>query len=94
VATRTIDGPEQDWLDMHDLVRLTRLSEPTLRRLIRAGQFPRAVEVTKGVRMWPWTDLVYWSLLTAMRGRLSGTGQEQSPPDQEGSSDERDDSDA
>ncbi len=74
---------------MHDLTRITRLSEPTIRRLIREGLFPRPMAVTKGVRLWPWTDLVWWTLYTAMRPRLSAGDQEQSGPDQEQSSEQR-----
>jgi hypothetical protein len=54
-----------------------------------------AVEPTKGVRMWPWTDLIYWQLYSALRSRLSvsdrqglsGGSQEASSDEQPGSGD-------
>lgn len=62
---------------MHDLTHLLRLSESTIRREIRAGRFPHPVEVTRGVRLWHWTDVVYWTLRANLSHRLS-EGQE--PP--------------
>lgn len=71
MAARTVDGPEEDWLDLRDLVKLTRLSESTINRLIRSGEFPRAKQVSPGVQMWHWTDYLYWSLRVAIRDRLT-----------------------
>lgn len=61
---------------MHDLTHLTRLSESTIRRLIKAGRFPAALEVSPGVRMWPWEAIVLWGWM--VRFGLTGSSQEPS----------------
>lgn len=99
MAARTIEGPEKDWLDMADLTHLTRLSESTIKRLIATGEFPAALEVTSGLRMWSWKDVLFWQLRVELRPRMLGgakaAGGHRGPgASQEGSSDERDGSDA
>ena len=70
--TRTIDGPDQDLLDAHEVAAYLRLSLSTFKRLVRDGHFPRPIEMTpgSGVRVWRWTDCVMWTLLAEARPRM------------------------
>lgn len=92
---RTVDGPEQDLLELSEVASYLRMSEPTLRRLIRLGKFPRPLEISDGVRVWSWRDILYWVLLTEIRPRLRAKtekpnpGQERSSPDQSRSTGKR-----
>lgn len=70
MASRVVDGPEKDWLDMTDMAHLTRMSESTIRRLVASGEFPRPKEVSHNVKMWHWTDYLYWTLRVERRDRL------------------------
>lgn len=70
MAARTVDGPDKDWLDMADLTHLTRMSESTIKRLIAEGDFPKPKELSRNVKMWHWTDYLYWCLRVERRERL------------------------
>lgn len=67
---RTVDGPEQDFLELSEVATYLRLSTSTLKRLIRDGTFPRPVEMSAGVKVWPWKDCLLWALLVEARGRM------------------------
>lgn len=62
MAARSIDGPEKDWLDINDLCHLLRMSEGTVRNLIRKGQFPKPLHTSPQGRFWPWEVVVWWRL--------------------------------
>lgn len=74
---RSIDGPAEDWLDMRDMVALTRISEATLKRLMDKGIFPKQQQVTAGIRMWHWSDYVYWTLRVQKFGFPTGVETEE-----------------
>lgn len=76
MAARSIDGPEKDWLTAADLVALLRVSKATLKRLIASGEFPRAMEVSPGIRLWSWRDVVYWQLKIELRSRMGSAPEE------------------
>jgi predicted DNA-binding transcriptional regulator AlpA len=57
-------------LELADVVRETGLSRGTLNRLIAAGEFPRACKITDRIRLWPWSDVVWWKLSVELKGRL------------------------
>ena len=86
MATRTLDGPEQDWLDIADLVRITRLSETTIRRMIKAGRFPAPFAISPQGRMWSWEVVIWWRM-TVQFG-LNTEGQQGPTTGQLGPSDE------
>lgn len=71
MASRTVDGPEDDWHDWASVIAITGLAKNTIRRLMGAGEFPRPREVTPGgMRRWSWRDLLYWELRIECRDRL------------------------
>jgi predicted DNA-binding transcriptional regulator AlpA len=70
MAARTVDGPDKDWLDMSEIAHLTRMSESTIRRLVETGDFPRPKEITGKLRLWHWTDYLYWTMRVERRDRL------------------------
>lgn len=98
MAARTVDAPEQDWLDMRDLIRVLRLSKTSLKRLIDLGEFPQPLEPTPGTRMWLWSDVLYWRMRVELRSRLvrrerstGSTGVHRGPTTgQEGPTEQRD----
>jgi predicted DNA-binding transcriptional regulator AlpA len=62
----TLLGPTQDFLSAVDVSHYLKVSIPTLRRMIRAGQFPRGQRL--GNRMsWSGADVAAYLQL---RGRL------------------------
>ena len=67
---RQVDGPERDLLELSEVSSYLRMSEKTLRRLVRLGRFPRPLEISDGVRVWSWRDVLYWVLLTEIKPRL------------------------
>ncbi|VTT96526.1 : Phage_AlpA [Gemmataceae bacterium] len=99
---RTIDGPDRDLLEITEVIAYLRLSAPTLKRLIAAGEFPRPIAISEGVRVWSWHDVVYWKLRSELRPRLKPAkapkkrkpDQGGSPPDHGGSSGKRKPADA
>lgn len=96
-AHRLIDGPEDDLLSVEEIAKYLRLSVPTLKRLVQAGEFPRPIAVSDGVKVWDWKDAVYWRLRTGLRSRMRPAkppkkrkqDQGGSGPDQSGSSGRR-----
>lgn len=75
MAARVIDGPEKDWLDVHDICHLLRMSESTLRRLIKDGKFPAPLATSQQGRFWCWEVVVWWRLNTVL-----GVGSVSQPP--------------
>ncbi len=71
MAARTVEGPKKDWLDMADLIKVMRMSESTILRLIAAGEFPEPLQTSPGIKMWSWRDVVYWNLRVETRPRLA-----------------------
>lgn len=72
MAARVTDGPDANWLDMAALKQALGLGETTIRGLIAKGEFPRACEITGKIRLWPWSDVVWWALNVEMKDRLTG----------------------
>lgn len=86
MATRTIDGPEENTLTMEDLEKLMGLSESAIRRLIKGGLFPEAAKIPNSKPKWLWTDIVWWQLTLQIRSRLTPPvtpSEHQRPPNDE-----------
>jgi len=72
MASRVVDGPDENWLSAAQVRReLGGISNGTLRKLIQAGEFPSPLEVVPGgMKMWSWEDVVYWHMRVDRRERL------------------------
>ena len=77
-----MDGPDQDYLELHEVAAYLRMGVKTLRRLVQAGDFPHPVELSPGVRVWSWRDVLYWTLGAELRPRLRAARRKKpaSPP--------------
>lgn len=72
MTTRQVAAPLDDWLSKEQVCELLKLSRSTLDRMIREGQFPRAVEFPGEDRArWRWVDVAWFLLGREVSDRLS-----------------------
>lgn len=69
---RLVDGPHQEFLTKEETAAYLRMDKRTLDRLIRTGEFPRPIEISPGIKLWSWRDVLYWSLRAELKSRLVG----------------------
>lgn|SRR5262245_27004195 len=71
MGKREVAGPVIDWLSKEQVCELLKLSRSTLDRLIRDGQFPRAVDFPGEDRArWRWVDVAWFLLGREVSDRL------------------------
>ena len=72
---RTIRGPEKEYLTAEEFRRLFGgLSVDTFRRLLQSGEIPGPVELSPGVKVFPWEHAVYYSLRCKMKPYIAAPG--------------------
>jgi prophage regulatory protein len=54
-------------LDRHEVQKWTGIKRSTLYDMMKAGKFPRPLEISEQVKRWPLSDLIAW------RGTLQRT---------------------
>jgi predicted DNA-binding transcriptional regulator AlpA len=67
---RLVDGPDKDYLDEDEVAAYLHFSAATLRRLVKAGRFPKPLEMSDQTRVWSWKDVLFWMLYVELRPRL------------------------
>lgn len=67
---RVVDGPAQDYLDADEVAKYLHFSRDTLERLVKAGKFPQALEMSDQTRVWSWKDVLFWMLTVELRPRM------------------------
>lgn len=73
MAARSIDGPDDDLLTLHEVAKYLRMEVKTLRRLIAAGQFWEPTEISPGVRVWSAEDVAVFRAYRERAPRMRKT---------------------
>lgn len=69
-----IYGPDEDWLDLADLVKRLRVSKGTIRQAVREGRFPRPVKAgAQSAPRWSGLAIALWENTQSM---LQATGED------------------
>ena len=76
---RQVDAPADDLLTFETVAKLLGVSTATLKRLIADGEFPDALQVSPGTRVWEWRAVAYYRLRVEMRPRLAGPKADNQP---------------
>jgi predicted DNA-binding transcriptional regulator AlpA len=69
-SQRLVEGPEGNLLQEDEVARYLRFSVDTLRRLVERGEFPTPLESSDRGRVWPWKDVLWYTLDMEVRVRL------------------------
>lgn len=67
--TISVSGPDKDLLTAEEVATYLTIKVATLRKLVKAGLFPKPVAVTDKIHRWEWLDVVAY---THLRKRLQG----------------------
>jgi predicted DNA-binding transcriptional regulator AlpA len=68
---RTVRGPAADLLTQEELCTfLGGISSKTLKRMVDAGDLPEPLQLTPGIDVWAWEDVVYYRLRMALKARF------------------------
>lgn len=67
---RLVDAPDQDYLTRQEVARYLRMETKTLTRLIEAGVFPRAFQLSPGTFVWSWREVTAYAMLQEVKGRF------------------------
>jgi predicted DNA-binding transcriptional regulator AlpA len=80
VSQRSVEGPGQDYLTLREVCDYLHVSEATLRRLIKAGRFPRPTRHGgAGEPVWPWLVVVAYATLSPLLPALFALPPRQRP---------------
>jgi len=66
---KLIDAPEPEHLSKHEVALYLHMSDGTLSRLVREGEFPPPFPLSPGVYVWHWREVAAYATLQAAFAR-------------------------
>lgn len=66
----TLNGPDEDLWTIDEVARALRVGSTTVKKLIRAGVFPRPIYTAEKVPRWKWLDVLWYLHGSEIRERL------------------------
>lgn len=62
--------PDETLFTLAEVAKQLRMEQKTLARLIAAGEFPRPIQPSAGIRVWTTNDVLYYRLRIELAARL------------------------